>query len=196
MSNLVHLSSRPLISHDVRINADTIVLDLDGTLVCSCSKDKGDGKESETLHLGRAMHALGTHVTFSDSHGDMDEVWVHKRPGFDKFLQTCFNIGKVGVWSMGQPGYVKSIVNLFPEKPEFVFDWCHCDRSSGRIFKRLSKIPIMSTNGSAIMIDDKKEILEECSNVYVILVPEWNPRQRDDHILYDLTETIISVKNV
>lgn len=85
---------------------DCIVLDLDGSLVCSRSKNLGNGEK----------------ITFMNSYGEEEIMWVHKRPGFDMFLQTCFELSTVGVWSMGQPGYVEAVVSLFPQRPTFVYN--------------------------------------------------------------------------
>lgn len=147
---------------------DCIVLDLDGTLVFASEKKKG----------------IAETIKFKDMHGNPMELWVHKRPGFDTFLKTCFESAIVGVWSMGQPGYVEAIVSLFPQKPAFVYNWCDCDRLNGKIFKRLNNIPY---EGKIIMIDDKTDILEMCDRVNTFIVPEWHPRDDDDTTLYDLS---------
>lgn len=146
---------------------DCIVLDLDGTLVYSSEKKRGEAKS----------------ISFKDSCGDQSKVWIHKRPGFDAFLQKCFEQCDVGVWSMGQPGYVDAVVSLFPRRPVFVYNWCNCDREGGRIFKRLSSIPHM---GNILMVDDKMDILESCDRVRTIIVPEWTPKQSNDTALIDL----------
>lgn len=116
-------------------------------------------------------------------HGDDTELWVHKRPGFDTFLQRCFREGDVGVWSRGQPGYVEAVVNLFPEKPKFVYNWCHCDREKGKIFKRLNSIP---HDGRIIMVEDDISNVELCDRISIIIVSEWHPKQTEDRVLYEL----------
>lgn len=146
---------------------DCIVLDLDGTLVYSSKKSKGPSQK----------------IKYRDVHGDIVKFWVHKRPGFDEFLQQCFEKSKVGVWSMGQPEYVKAIVSLFPQTPIFVYSWWECDRAGGKIFKRLNNIPHV---GNIIMIDDKTDILETCNRINTHIVSEWNPHQNHDTELYDL----------
>jgi TFIIF-interacting CTD phosphatase-like protein len=78
---------------------DCIVLDLDGTLVYTSKKDKGDG----------------VRMTFCNMYDEDEERWVHKRPGFEKFINHCFAVADVGVWSMAQPGYVDAVVKLFPQ---------------------------------------------------------------------------------
>ena len=151
---------------------ECIVLDLDGTLVFSSERPKG----------------IANNVSFKDMHGDSMELWIHKRPGFDIFLRKCFESAVVGVWSMGQPGYVEAVVSLFPQKPAFVYSWCDCDRDSRRpqakIFKRLNNIP---HRGKIIMIDDKTDILEMCDRVNTFIVPEWHPRNTNDTTLHDLS---------
>lgn len=152
---------------DINRRYDCIVLDLDGSLVYSCEKNHGSGQE----------------VVFINVYGKEEKIWVHKRPGFDKFLKKCFEVSTVGVWSMGQPGYVEAIVGLFPQRPSFVYNWCNCDREQGRIFKRLDSIP---HEGSIMMVDDKRETLEETSRVDTVIIPEWHPRRKKDRTLYHL----------
>jgi hypothetical protein len=146
---------------------DCIVLDLDGTLVYSSKKDKGQGEK----------------IVFKDMHSDDMELFVHKRPGFEKFIRKCFETTTVGVFSMGQAGYVEAVVSLFPQRPAFVYNWCDCDRAKGKIFKRLNSIP---HQGKIIMIDDKLDILEICERVETRIVPEWNIKDQGDTVLYDL----------
>lgn len=146
---------------------DCIVLDLDGSLICSSETNRGNGHQ----------------ISFINSYGEEDRIWVHKRPGFDIFLKTCFELSTVGVWSMGQPGYVEAVVSLFPQRPSFVYNWCNCDREPGRIFKKLDSIP---HQGSIVMIDDKRDTLQEACRVDTIIVPEWTPRQKKDRTLYHI----------
>lgn len=146
---------------------ECIVLDLDGSLIYSSEENEGEGRL----------------IKFTDIYGDISELWVHKRPGFDEFLQACFRESIVGVWSMGQPGYVEAVISLFPQKPAFVYNWCNCDRSPGRIFKRLNNIPY---SGRILMIDDNRNVLEECERVETVIIPEWTPENKDDQVLYNL----------
>lgn len=150
---------------------DCIVLDLDGTLVHSSKK-----KRSNAISL-----------SFDDSCGDHSQMWISKRPGFDIFLQKCFDQYDVGVWSMGQPGYVEAVVSLFPYRPRFVYNWCNCDRQNGRIFKRLSSIP---HSGNILMVDDKSDVLEASERVQTIIVPEWTPKYKNDTVLFDLSSKL------
>lgn len=145
-----------------------IVLDLDGTLVFSSEKKKGEAIQ----------------IKFKDRHGDNIELYLHKRPGFDEFLNKCFSCGNVGVYSMGQEGYVEAVISLFPKRPEFVYSWWNCDRKNGKIIKNLNKIPFSE---NIIMIDDKPELIECNSNVKMIIVDEWKPKNNNDITLYKLT---------
>ena len=154
---------------------DCVVLDLDGTLVYSNKKQKGEAQK----------------IMFNDMHGDPTELWVHKRPGFDFFLHACFDSATVGVWSRGQPGYVDAVVTLFPQRPEFVYNWCHCDRARGKIFKRLNNIP---HSGSVVMVEDEIASLELCDRVALITVPEWHPRYTQDTTLYDLSMQLFGIE--
>ena len=146
---------------------DCIVLDLDGSLVYSSNKNYGAGER----------------IMFKNMYGEEENLWVHKRPGFDMFLEKCFGLSTVGVWSMGQPGYVEAIVSLFPHRPSFVYNWCDCDREPGRRFKQLDNIP---HHGSVVMIDDKRDTLKETGSVDTMIMPEWHPRQEKDRTLYHL----------
>lgn len=152
---------------EIKSKYDCIVLDLDGSLVYSSGKNQGSGEK----------------ITFVNSYGEEEIIWVHKRPGFEMFLKMCFDISTVGVWSMGQPGYVEAIVSLFPQRPKFVYNWCNCDREPGKIFKRLDSIPY---EGKIIMIDDKRDILREAEGVDIVIIPEWHPRQKKDRALHHL----------
>ncbi|CAH6420863.1 NLI interacting factor phosphatase [uncultured virus] len=149
------------------IRYDCVVLDLDGSLVYSSDENEGDG----------------LCIKYIDSDGEPSEIWVHKRPGFDEFLVKCFEKATVGVWSMGQPGYVEAVVALFPQRPLFVYNWCNCDRSPGRIFKRLNNIPYI---GNIVMVDDCPDILEESERVDTLIIPEWSPDELDDRALYEI----------
>lgn len=149
---------------------ECIVLDLDDTLIFSSSKKKEGSTDA-------------VRISFPDMHGDPMQLWVHKRPGFVEFLQRCFATAAVGVWSMGQPGYVEAVTALFPQKPAFIYNWCHCDRAQGRIFKRLDRIPYP---GRVLMIDDRPDSLELCDRVQTVIVQKWHPSIVKDTTLHDL----------
>lgn len=164
------MESQLIINNNDKI--DCIVLDLDGTLVYSSDKCKGNGYK----------------ILFKDMHNDNMELFVHKRPGFDILLKRCFESVVVGVWSMGQPGYVDAVVEaLFPQKPAFTYNWWNCDRAKGKIFKRLNNIPY---SGNILMIDDKIDVLEQCERIKTLIVPEWHPRYNDDTTLYELSSSL------
>ncbi len=154
---------------------DCIVLDLDGTLVDSCEEREG----------------MAEKILFRDMHNDVTELWVHKRPGFDQFLTDCFKAGDVGVWSMGQSGYVNAVVSLFPQQPLFIYNWNHCDRDFskqyGQIFKRLNNIPYQ---GSILMIDDHHDVLELSDRIDTLIIPTWTYEQFDDQTLIDLSTSL------
>ena len=155
---------------------DCIVFDLDGTLV----------------HASKKQRENGIKLSFKDMHDDPMEIWIHKRPGFDTLLQKCSEFVTVGVWSMGQPGYVNAVVSLFPQKPAFVYSWCECDRDYNRanfkIFKRLNNIP--HTGSNILMIDDTYQALETCARINTLIVSSWHPNMTDDTMLYDLSKTL------
>lgn len=148
---------------------DCIVLDLDGTLVYTSDINEGNGEE----------------ISFDDMHGDKISMWVHKRPGFDDFINKCFELGDVGVWSMGQPGYVNAVIkHYFPQSPSFIYNWCHCDRRHSYIYKKLNNIPHLGEN--ILMIDDDDKKLENCERVKIYNIPEWTPDIIHDTELFKL----------
>lgn len=153
------------------ISVDCVTIDLDGTLVHSDSKKRGRADL----------------IVFKNIHGDDESLWVHKRPGFDIFLKRCFEIGDVGVWSMGQPNYVDAIIKLFPQRPKFVYNFRDCDRESGKIIKCLDNIP---HTGKIVMVDDQIGRLKCCDRVDTIIVSEWRPHKVHDDTLYKLTERL------
>jgi hypothetical protein len=156
-----------------RIRYDCIVLDLDGTLICTSEQDEG----------------MGYVLNFKDMHGDPTTCWVHLRPGFDNFIKKCFEVSTVGVWSMGQPGYVEAVVStFFPIKPAFVYNWCHCDRKHSHIFKRLNNIPHIGPQ--ILMIDDDHKKLEYCDRVTTYNITEWTPERHNDEELHNLLNLI------
>jgi len=165
----IHYNSITLDKH--KIPYDCIVLDLDDTLVFSSKK--------RNLNIADSIN-----VSFLDMHGDQTSLWIHKRPGFNEFLDKCFKNGKVGVWSMGQPGYVAAVVSLFPQTPEFVYNWCQCDRYNGKIFKRLDRIPCI---GNIAMIDDQIRTLELCKRIETIIIPKWSLTDNSDTELYNIS---------
>jgi len=134
-----------------------IVLDLDGCLISSSKKNEGDG------YL----------IRFNNIYGKKKGLWIYKRPGFDDFIKKCFELSNVGVWSLGQPNYVNAVVEkIFPIKPSFVYTWCDCDRTIGRIFKNLNKIPY---NYPILMIDDNNDSTIELSpKVKFFLIDSWH----------------------
>lgn len=166
---------RPILNRkELRYNC--IVFDLDETLVYASKNKKGPSAKR---------------IIFNDRHGDKMSLWIHKRPGFDTILQESFKYVTVGVWSMGQEGYVDAVVSLFPQPPSFVYNWCHCDRDyrrpEGKIFKRLSNIPY---DGRILMIEDNPENLETCDTVSVHIVSKWHPRDTEDTTLFDLSHRL------
>ena len=143
-----------------------IVLDLDESLVHSCGTNLGGG------------------ISFSLSEGERkQEYWAHKRPGFDIFLKTCFKFSKVGVWSAGKKEYVDAIVELFPEKPLFVYNRDNCPLENGIRVKKLDNIPY---RGSIVMIDDRSDVLKKTDRVDTIVIPPWHPTLSSDSVLYNL----------
>jgi len=153
---------------------ECIVLDLDGSLIHASDENFGDGIE----------------ISFINSMGEKENTWVHKRPGLDKFLETCFEHSVVGVWSRGKAGYVEGVVGLFPEKPMFIYNRDNCSGGNGNGKKKLKKIPY---RGSIVMIDDRSDVLRKTDRVDTIIIPKWHPKQKTvDTILYNLLPLLFS----
>lgn len=153
-----------------------LILDLDGSLIYTSKNDKGSGVQ----------------IIYIDSHGDQSSSWVHKRPGFDLFLQLCFENCVVGVWSMGQPNYVDAVLKLFPQIPIFTYNWCHCDRKTGgRVYKSLDTVPFHKiTEDPILMIDDNPSLIESTSNIDIYKIPEWHPSNKSDNALFELSQLL------
>lgn len=153
-------------------NYQCIVLDLDGALVVTHEREKPNTIE----------------ITFEDMYRRTTTMWISKRPGLDELLAECFEKAIVGVWSMGQPRYVDAVVQaVFPRSPHFVYNWCHCDRTPGRIFKNLDSLP---NHGSTVMVDDRSDVLELSPRVETIIIGTWSPRQTRDKTLFHLANVL------
>lgn len=152
---------------------DCVGLDLDDSLIYSSEEDEGNG----------------INIDYINVYGETENIWVHKRPGFDLFLNQCFRHMKVGVWSRGQPGYVNAVVKLFPQEPLFVYNFTHCDRHKGHVFKRLNNIPY---DGKILMIDDRPDILESSDKVDIYIIPCWTPNETNDRELFKIANYIFN----
>ena len=149
-------------------NYSCFVFDLDDTLIRATSRPKYNAVE----------------VEYKSMIGEKEKIWINKRPGFEKILEKCFEIGTVGVWSMGQPGYVESVVKLFPKKPDFIYNWTNCDRDGSHIYKNLDMIP---NNGKILMIDDSPHKLAFSNpNIHVLPIARWRKFSPEDQHLFDI----------
>ena len=102
--------------------AQTIVLDIDETLLCTNtdgSKYPVELKDNE--EMARA------HYTVTTREGT---YWGVKRPYVDEFLAYCFKrFDAVAFWSAGKEGYVNEVVKVLnpPGTPAFVRSRSQCD---------------------------------------------------------------------
>lgn len=74
---------------------------------------------------------------------------VYKRPGVDRFLATCCEWFRVGVWTSGSESYAKAITShLFPDPGRLAFVWANhrctwkhdVEAQSGEWIKDLKKL--------------------------------------------------------
>ena len=104
------------------------------------------------------------------------------RPYLDKFMEFIFQHFNVGVWSIGQPGYVNSMVDhLFKSKgyqPLFVNNFTHCRRCYDPISftKPLEESPCKS----GLIIDDNLDVVSEGDDY--IIVSEFDMIYGDEDI--------------
>ena len=161
-----------------RARYNYIILDLDASLIHACRERNPDA----------------SYISFSTTSSDyICEYWVHKRPGFDLFLETCFKYANVGVWSTGTKEYVDAVVSLFPETPELIYSRNDCDMDNGVRVKILDKIPY---KGKIVMIDDRSDVLKKTDRIDTIVIPPWDYAQKDDRILYHLLPLLFDDINI
>lgn len=151
-----------------------LVLDLDGTLICEMYEDDVGNFES-------------FNVNFKSLDGYESQATLAKRPGLQQFLDFCLANFVVGVWSMAQPDYVKSVVSSLKWTPNFVLDWTNCDRERAYVYKNLDNLPF---SGKIIMIDDSPEVIRKTKeNITFQQVKRWEC-QNEDNELTCLIETL------
>lgn len=163
----------------------TFVWDLDGTLVKST-----DYRPSKTIP--------SQPITFySEIEDDYRTVWTSFRPGFINLLQELQqHEHQIGIWSAGQPGYVKAITEAIIQKaqiePIFVYDWTRCERDQYRIYKPLRSCP--TDQQRTLLIDDTIDIIDPHGHDdgRVVIVPRYNPKRPErGPILIDALEKMI-----
>ena len=149
-------------------------------------------KSDDNVQFTSNNCSLSSHysnLSFKDLNGRSLKVKIAKRPHFDEFIDFCFNIGKVGVWSMGQPSYVKGVVKTFFNRtPHFVYDWSSCDRIRREAVKDLDKI---EHSGKIIMIDDSPNVIRYTKeNIHYLCIKRWNGKSNDDDKLLRIMDEI------
>ncbi|GAG20380.1 unnamed protein product, partial [marine sediment metagenome] len=150
------------------------VLDIDGTLSLTVDDD-------EYNDLGEDIKKYFSKITYKpfENKDITSDAWVMKRPYLDDFLDYIFEHFNVGVWSIGQPGYVNEIVKylLFDQghQPAFIYNFTNCHRCYDpiRFTKPLNKCP---SKGYGIIIEDQLDVISEGDEY--ILIPEFD-------IIYD-----------
>ena len=152
-----------------------IVLDIDGTLSMTIDPEEYHDLDNNTKKYFNKI----TYHPFENKDFTKD-AWVMSRPYLKVFLDYCFEHYRVGVWSIGQPGYVNAIVKHLFEgyEPEFVYNFTNCHRESNpvRFLKRLSDSPAMD----GLIIEDSIEVID-IKDKHVII-------QRFDMYLPDSTD--------
>ncbi len=133
-----------------------IVFDIDGTLSMTL-----DQEDFESLEFNEKQYFQP--IEYESLGKKQITVWVMIRPHLKVLLEFAFKNYQVGVWSIGQPNYVNSIVqHLFFDngfKPEFVYNFTHCYRDYEphlRFYKPLSKSPAKG----GILIEDSPEVVD------------------------------------
>jgi len=132
-----------------------IVFDIDGTLSTTIDHDEYNSlTESDKEYFSSIQYKQ------FENRDIIKEAWVMPRPHLKELLNFCFEHFRVGVWSVGQPGYVDSIVqHLFKDNgPEFIYNFTHCSREYNpiRIYKPLLNSPAKG----GYIIEDSPECID------------------------------------
>ncbi len=136
-----------------------VVFDIDGTLSMTIDPEEYD-------LLGSELQEYFVPITYKpfERRNIRKTAQVMMRPHLEKLLEFVFNNFRVGIWSIGQPGYATAIVKLlfgkYKYKPEFVYNFTHCVREydpSLRFYKPLRESP--ARNG--IIIDDNPNVIDQ-----------------------------------
>lgn len=153
----------------------TIIFDLDNTLLASVKRKRSHF----TVQVPSQTHA----------HADLTVKHLKVRPGAYELIGYCLEHHQVGVWSMGQPGYVAAVLpHLFPEQTlAFVYDWTHCYRDGPHIYKRLSRCP--TPFETTQIIDDRQDLIYEPDHCLPV-VPYYGGA--DDADLYRILQLLQS----
>jgi len=180
---------------DKSITDKCIVLDLDETLVHSCSDPDIDllkelkiftdpslldvRQRCYKITMDDVVHKRGT--------GDKTEMWGIFRPGVREFLIHCFTYFKIVIiWSAGRKNYVHTIVDqLFADlrRPHIIWTFNDIEKlPNGTLIKPLNKLiekvpglkKYMSLENTFI-IDDRTSVFQEPNPENGIEIPAYKP---------------------
>jgi hypothetical protein len=169
------------------IKDEWIVFDIDGTLSVTLDTD-----DYNSLNLSQKRYFNKIVYRPFEKRDIFKEAWVMARTNLSELLNYCFNNYRVGVWSIGQPGYVDVVTNhLFGNyKPEFVYNFKHCYREYNpiRFSKPLSKSPAIG----GIIIEDSQEVVDSQDKSFIIerfnIYDEKSLSESDDTSLEDVID--------
>lgn len=161
-----------------------LVLDIDETLLYSSLE-----------HLGREPDFV------------VAPYFVYKRPGVNKFLETCFDWFEVGIWTSATADYSEEILkNLMSNISRISFLWCRdkCTRRFDYETLReyyLKDIKKLKKKGykieKIIVIEDSRQAVQR-NYGNAIIVQEYQGETNDDELLKLLRylEKLGTVENV
>ena len=148
-----------------KINNQWIILDIDGTLSLTIDED-------EYQDLSEDIQQCFNKIIYKkyENKDITSDAWVMIRPYLDEFMDFIFKHFNVGVWSIGQPGYVNTMVNhLFKSKgyqPLFVNNFTHCRRCYDPI--RFTKPLEESPGKGGLIIDDNQDVVSEGDDYIIV----------------------------
>lgn len=168
------------ISFDKLSSYEGVVLDIDSTLLYSTESKKD-------------ITCLEKHsISFMGCTGKMVKANVYLRPYVKELLTILCQRYSVGIWSFGQPNYIRAIATILDigtsllnptatNKVAFIYDWTHAHRENYTITKPLRLSPFKDIK--ALIIEDK---ISSCDlrDSYII-VPAFKG-QKDDTCLKTL----------
>jgi hypothetical protein len=140
-----------------------IVFDIDGTLSITVDPE-------EYWEIDASFKGHFDKITYRplEKHPDTKSVWVMKRPYIDCLFNYVFKHYKVGVWSMGQPDYVNTMVkHLFGSyQPDFIYNFTNCTREYNpiRLYKPLSDSPA----SGGYIVDDQPNVTDPSDNSVIV----------------------------
>jgi hypothetical protein len=170
-----------------------VVLDIDGTLICSRVDQFDPFKPSPNMC-----------IQYTDD-GD-DELGYH-RPGLIEFLNMCFNdFASVSLWTAGNSTWLDLFIQSLPDEmhDKFLLTWHreHCDLRKPVYVKPLVKMwdtetakKVKMHSGTTIIIDDVTEgCVDNPSNH--VKIPRFDYYCRRDNVLKKAMQCMKSVTPV